>query len=461
MPEPEVHPSSFRDPSGSLFLVEKQLYRQIHRDYRPHYEALLSSGLYSQLVGDGLLIPHEEVPHPVPLPAEMDRVLQPTMVPFVSYPYEWCFSQYRAAASALLSIQLRALRAGMTLKDASAYNMQWYRAQPILIDTLSFERHVDGRPWIAYRQFCEHFLAPVLLMAYRDARLGQLMRWALDGVPLDLASRLLPLRTWLNPGVVLHLHLHARAQKRYAGATLPAARTASVATRNLVALVAHLRRTVERLAPRPLRSTWSGYYDATNYDPEAADDKAQVVGDYLDRAQPTSVWDLGANDGRYSRLASARGAFTVAFDGDFGAVERGFALQQEKHDVGFLPLFSDLTNPGPDQGWAHEERLSLVNRGPADMVMALAVVHHLAIGNNTPFARIGRFFASLARRWLIVEFVPKDDSQVQRLLATRADVFPDYHAEGLERALEAHFEQVACTPLRVSRRRLYLLRRRS
>jgi hypothetical protein len=460
VPEPKPHPSSFRDPSGSLFLVDGRLFRQIQSSYRPHYERLRYSGLYDQLVADGLLIPHKEVPHPVPLPGEVIQVLQPAVVPFVSYPYEWCFGHYRAAALALLSIQLKALQAGMTLKDASAYNIQWYQARPTLIDTLSFECYVEGRPWAAYRQFCEHLLAPVLLMSRRDVRLGQLMRWAIDGVPLALASRLLPLQTWLNPGVLLHLHLHARAQVRYRAATGRDVRRARVTKRSLLALIEHLRRTVEKSKRRPLCSTWSGYYAASSYSPAAAEHKAEIVREYLDRSGPACVWDLGANDGRYSRLASKRGAFTVAFDGDFDAVETAFLVQQQQHDANFLPLFSDLANPAPAQGWAHEERQSLVDRGPADLVMALAVVHHLAIGNNAPLDRIARFFSSLTRQWLIVEFVPKDDSQVQRLLATRQDVFGDYNIDGFQRAFDAYFARVACTSLRESKRHLCLLRKR-
>ena len=201
---------SFRDPSGFVYERDGVLYRRVHRSYAAHYDRLMDSGLYAALVGDGLLVPHEEVG---PRGGEQDpyATLRPERVAFVSYPYEWCFSQLKDAALTTLRIQERALGFDMTLKDASAYNIQFHRGRPVLIDTLSFECYEEGVPWVGYRQLCQHFLAPLALMAHRDVRLGGLLRLHLDGIPLDLASTLLPARTRLDvPQAARRSDLHSR-----------------------------------------------------------------------------------------------------------------------------------------------------------------------------------------------------------------------------------------------------------
>jgi len=187
--------SSFRDPSGFVFWQDGAIYRQINTIYKEDYDRLMTSGLHKALVEEGLIVSHEEVALQSAAPQVAYKVIRPDQVPFISYPYEWSFSQLKGAALATLRIQRKALDFGMSLKDCSAYNMQFMKGKPVFIDTLSFEKYQEGSPWVAYRQFCQHFLAPLALMSHRDSRLGQLLRIHLDGVPLDLASKLLPRRT--------------------------------------------------------------------------------------------------------------------------------------------------------------------------------------------------------------------------------------------------------------------------
>jgi hypothetical protein len=451
-------PSSFRDPSGSLFVRDGVLYRRICRVYKDNYDHLLSSGLYAALVDAHLLIPHEEVPPSPAEPADCYRVIKPESIPFISYPYEWCFSQLKDAALATLAIQETALDRGMCLKDASAYNIQFRSGKPVLIDTLSFERYRPGRSWVAYRQFCQHFLAPLALMAYSDVRLGQLLRIHIDGIPLDLASRLLPRRSRWSPSLYIHLHLHARLQRRFAQRTVDTKRR-QVGLAALRGLVSMLKSLVGRLRWKPRGTEWSDYYQQTNYSPDAAREKRRLVERFVDAVAPKTVWDLGANVGLYSRIASDRGIRTIAFDADPAAVERNYLQCREAGETKLLPLVLDLTNPSPAIGWANQERMSLRARGPADLILALALVHHLAIGNNVPFASIARFFAGIGDA-LVIEFVPKDDSQVQRMLASREDVFSDYAQESFERAFGEHFLIESSAPIVGSQRSLYLMRRR-
>jgi ribosomal protein L11 methylase PrmA len=420
----------------------------------------MESGLYAKLVKAGFLIPHTEVDKPAALPDRAFKIIQPERIPFISYPYEWSFGQLKDAALATLSIQKRALKLGMNLKDASAYNIQFFRGRPTLIDTLSFETYREGEPWVAYRQFCQHFLAPLALMAYRDVRLSQLLRVHIDGVPLDLASGLLPGRTRWNLGLTTHIHLHASAQKRYADAPLEKARRGrKMSQQALLGLIESLQSTVRALAWKPAGTEWADYYDATNYTDAAFTHKLNLVSEWLGKINPKMVWDLGANTGIFSRKAAELGAYTVASDIDPAAVEQNYRQVKTAREENILPLVLDLTNPSPAIGWQNQERESWIQRGPADAVLALALVHHLAISNNVPLPRVAEFFSTLGQ-CLIVEFIPKTDSQVRRLLSSREDIFPDYQRENFEQIFQQWYKIQATSDIRDSERRVYLMRRK-
>lgn len=446
-------PSSFRDPSGYLFRHHGTLYRSIGPRYRDHYDRLMDSGLYTELADRGLMVEHEEIEPPIPV-ADTYRTLRPQPVPLVSYPYEWCFGQLKAAALATLEIQDLALAHDMILKDASAYNIQFLDGRPVLIDTLSFEIYREGQPWVAYGQFCRHFLAPLLLVSHRDHRLARLSRLHIDGVPLTLASSLLPLRSRLSPSIYAHIHLHARYEGTFADRAA-AGRDRKVSRQGLRGIVDNLRSVIQGLGFEPGPEGWVGYEQDNTYSERATAEKEEFVTSALQELTPKTVWDLGANTGRFSRLCSRQGVLTVAADGDFGAVERAYRRATEDKDPLLLPLVIDLTNPSPDLGWHHRERDSLLHRGPADLVLALALTHHLAIGNNVPLDQIVSFFAD-AGRALVVEFVPKEDPQVQRLLASREDVFPHYDRESFETALGQRFDIRHGHRLPDSERVLYL-----
>lgn len=451
-------PASFRDPAGAVFTSDGVVYRQVNAVYQTDYDRLISSGLYEALIDRGLLIPHVEVGGELRDESGAYKILQPEPIRFLSYPYEWCFSQLKDAALATLAIQQHALSFGMSLKDCSAYNMQFRDGRPVLIDTLSFESYLPGRPWIAYRQFCQHFLAPLALMSAVDVRLGQLSRVQLDGVPLDLASRMLPVRTRLKFALLSHIHLHARAQRYFAGRPVHGT-TRRMSANGLRGLIDNLRAAIESLEWRPPATVWADYEAGTNYSAEAKAHKEDLVRDFLREIRAGVVWDLGSNTGRFSRIAAAAQAFTVAFDSDYGATELHYLAGRSANETRILPLVIDLTNPSPAIGWANRERSSWADRGPADAVLALALAHHLAIGNNLPFARIAEFLGMLGTH-LIIEFVPKDDSQVQRLLANREDVFSEYSRSHFERAFGERFAIRRSIPIRDSGRVMYLMRRR-
>jgi hypothetical protein len=304
-------------------------------------------------------------------------------------------------------------------------------------------------------------------MARVDVRLSQLLRVYVDGIPLDLASTLLPRRTRLSWALLCHVHLHAMAQRRYADSGADAGRSQTRRQKSgqlsqlaLRGLVDSLASAVTRLRWQPQGTEWAEYYTETNYDDAAFTHKRELVTEFLAaiRPRPRMVWDLGANTGVFSRIAAQQGIETIAADLDPAAVERNYLAGVKAGETGPLPLVLDLTNPSPGIGWAGEERESFLGRGPVDVIFALALVHHLAISNNLPLDRLAEFFARICR-WLVIEFVPKSDGQVIRLLSSREDVFPDYTVEGFERAFSACFSIRRSVPIQHTERRLYLMER--
>jgi 2-polyprenyl-3-methyl-5-hydroxy-6-metoxy-1,4-benzoquinol methylase len=458
-------PSSFRDPAGYVYKNDKGTILRVINDYgKNDFDGLVDSGLYKELASDNLLITHKDVTssYKSKLGSEVYRVIEPIQLPLISYPYEWSFSQYKDAALTTLEIHRRALENGLSLKDASAYNIQFLEGKPVFIDTLSFEPYKENEPWVAYRQFCQHFLAPLSLMAYRDIELNKLMSVYIDGVPLGLTAKLLPRKAKIKPGIFAHIVLHAKSQAKHENAeeeTVKKMKKATISKTRQLALIQNLANTIKALPVSKKNTEWGEYYTFTNYSKQSFKQKEKLVHDMAKKVKPVTVWDLGANDGSFSRVVATLGAKVASFDIDPNAVEKNYQIVKRNNETNVLPLLSDLTNPSPAIGWANNERKSFIQRGPADLVMSLALIHHLCISNNVPLPELADFFAKISRH-LIMEFVPKQDSKVQKLLASRKDVFPSYNEEGFEAAFSEHFTILEKKKVSGSKRTLYLLKRK-
>lgn len=452
--------SSFRDPSGLIFYRDNKVYRQINNTYQRQYDHLMSSGLYSILKTKGMLVAHEEVDEE-PFIQPCYKVISPEVIPFISYPYEWSFGQIKDCALLTLKTHRIALDYGMILKDASAYNIQFILGNPVCIDTLSFDFYEEGYPWVAYGQFCRHFLAPLFLMAYRDIRLSQLLRIYIDGIPIDLASILLGKKGGF--AATQHIRWHARATMHYAdaGNDLNAqSKMIKLSKVQHIAMIDSLIRIVDSIKLKKVQTEWGDYNRFTSYTEAGAKSKATVVKSMISRVSPPKTWDFGANDGTYSKMALINEtAHVVAFDIDPIAVERNYNANKQ---VGknILPLILDLTNPSPDIGFANNERLSVFRRSKPDLIIMLAVIHHMAISNNLPLIKIANWLSSLSN-FIIVEFVPKEDAQVKKLLQTRTDIFPEYTQAGFEKAFSTCFDLLESQHIEESQRAIYLFQRRA
>ena len=456
-----IDPGSFRDPSGFIFYVDNTVYRSVSEHGSHNYDLLKSSGFYDKAIRKNLLISHTEV-NDFPDTVSAYKVLEPEKIEFISYPYEWCFSQLKDAALLTIRLQRQAIDSGFSLKDASAYNIQFKDGAPLFIDTLSFEPYREGDPWVAYRQYCQHFLGPLAAMAFTHIDLIGLLRANLDGLNTRLVSRLLPVKTIFKFPLLTHIHMHAHSETTHTKQSdrLDTVREKRFSRNAMHGLIDSLESAVEGLSWEPANTIWGDYYNDTNYSEQALAAKKDIVERLIHSAEPRDVWDLGANTGLFSRIASDRKIRTIAFDIDPAAVEKNYRKVRKENEKFILPLVMDLANPSPGLGWDHAERQALVSRGPADLLLALALIHHLAISNNLPLRKIAETFSKLGQH-LVIEFVPKSDSQVKRLLMTRENVFHEYHEAAFESAFSEFFEIIEKMPVQNSKRTIFWMRRKS
>ncbi len=417
----------------------------------------MSTGLYQEARTAGLLVNHEVVAGS-DLSAEAGITLLPDQIRTISYPYEWCFSQLKAAAVLVLDLQELALAKDLSLKDATAYNIQFVDGRPVFIDTSSFELYRNGMVWPAYRQYCEHFLTPLLLMSRVDVRLGRMLQTFIDGIPVDLAASLVSRKTWINPWLYMHVGLHGKAQRRQSGI---ARKSGEMPKSALMGLLKSLRQAVQSLSWTERASTWGAYSSASSYDENGSKHKHELLAAYKASLEPAPklVWDLGANAGEFSRIFSSSGIETVAWDADHAAVEHNYCQIVGATEKNLLPLVQDFSSPSPAIGWCNEERASFMQRGTADLILALALIHHLVIGNSVPLGQAAEFFSRLGPT-LVIEFVDPEDPRVKQLTSTRSDWHP-YDQSAFEAAFAGPFEIVRKDAIRSSRRTLYLMRRRS
>lgn len=451
--------SSFRDPSGQVFTEGNKIVRTIQSCYAAQWESV--EPFLQKLVKQGHIPAY--MPH-APLPGSWKSV-EVKKIPFISYPYEWCYSQLKDAALLTLELYAEGLEEGLILKDASAYNIQFIGYHPVFIDLLSWERWIENTPWQGYGQFCRHFLAPLALIAHGDLRHGLLSRLWLDGIPLDLACKMLPWRTRFSLSLMFHLYLHARMQIQHGDGrkSEKIVRNTHITMQGLKDIAFSLHKAINLLILHEKKSEWSEYYTDTNYTDAAQQLKLSLV-DRIGREHPGKLAvDLGANTGRYSSLLASSFETVIAADIDALAVEKHYhSLKNDKRYRNILPLVLDLGNPSPCIGWANEERESFTARCHADLVIALALVHHLVMTAGIPMQKIAEYMASLLVPGgrILFEFVPREDNQVQRLLAARDDIFEDYTIDTFKKSFQNFFVEEESQSLPESSRSLYIFRLR-
>ncbi len=462
MSGPVPEPGSFRDRNGRVVYSGDAVYRVLGASAFRNWRVLSASEIFRRFVDMGKLVATEEI-DPGPeldsfgVAGEIAGVLRHQRIPFISYPYEWSFGMLKDAALLHLELLSAALDDDLILKDASAFNVQWFGPRPTFIDIPSFEILEAGEPWVGYRQFCQMFLYPLFLQAYKDAPFRPWLRGSIDGIAPGDMNALMSARDRLRPGVFTHVYLQAKLQSRHSASqenVKGQLKTAGFSKDLIRANVRRLERMIHKLQWTPGGSEWSDYAQSHNYSDEDFDLKRTFVRDAVAARTRHIVWDLGANTGTFSRIAAKAGAYVVATDADHLAVERLYRALKEEGETQILPLVMNLADPSPNLGWRGLERKDLTTRGRPDLVMALALIHHMVISANIPMRDFVDWLADLGTD-LIIEFVSKDDPMVHALLKNKEDNYFDYEIDYFENCLAQGFEIARRESLGSQTRTLY------
>ena len=453
----QTNPASYRDNSGFVFKQDGKVYRYMHPGYQVHYAQLMSSGLYEELVKKAYLIPHHEIEDINQFNFTEGRVILPEQIPFISYPYEWSFDMWKDAALLTLQIALASLQKEMILKDATPFNVQFVNGKPLFIDTLSFENYEAGKPWIAYHQFSECFLAPLLLMHYCHPDTNKLFTVYPNGIPMDVLVNLLPKRSKWNMGTFLHVHLQAKFAGKQKQKPKPGVEN-NFSKQKLELLLKGLESFVQKLSPKKVKTPWDDYYTDTILGDDYLAAKTTLVKSFSNFIDSKTVIDLGANDGHFS-LLFGEDKSVVATDADSNCINELYLKIKKENLSNILPLVNDLTTPSPAIGWANTERESITTRLKADLLLALALVHHLAIAKNVPLHFIAGWLQPMGEH-LIIEFVPKEDEKVKLLLQNRKDIFDDYSLENFRSIFTEKYKIVKEEKVGNTNRILFLMTRK-
>lgn len=464
MTRKSLEPGSFRDRHGRVFYHDGKVCRALSPTAARAWETLRQCRFFLDFSEQGKIVrtrestlPPEEFQDVLP---GCERVLEHDRIPFISYPYEWSFQMLRDAALLQLELLLAAIDEGMILKDATSYNVQWQGAKPVFIDVASFEPWQAGDPWVGYLQFCQLFLYPLMLTAYRDLPFAPFLRGSIDGIAPEDCRRILTLRDGFRAGVLTHVHLHAALQASHGGeekSVRSDLRKAGFRREMIGANVSRLKKLVGKLEWRRSSSEWADYDETHSYDAEDRELKERFVRAAAESRRRRLAWDLGCNTGAFSRLLAESVDHVVAVDADPLAVDRLYRSLKAHGPSNVLPLVLNLADPSPALGWRHRERKAFTERERPELTICLAIIHHLVITANVPLPEFVDYLGDLGSD-LVIEFVTKDDPRVRKLLLNKPDIYHDYEVGVFEQHLERRFEVLERQEVHSGTRLLYAAR---
>ncbi|MDH3638389.1 MAG: methyltransferase [Gammaproteobacteria bacterium] len=465
MSELRIESGSFRDRHGRIFYIDDRVYRGLSEKALDDWRALANTRLFAHHVQHGSLIGTRELdqaPSTDRSVGEWAGMLGHDPVPFITYPYEWSFQMLKDAALLQLTLILDALDEGLMLKDASSFNVQWRGSSPVFIDITSFEKLDERSPWGGYRQFCQLFLFPLMIQAFKNIDFHVLLRGDLEGISSELAANLMSFRDYLRPGVLPHIVMQAKLQSRLATSQKDIKGDLKQAGFNKALIqsnVKRIKRLVEKLEWAPSESQWSGYIHLDHYSSAATNAKQAFVKRAVSSRHRRLVWDLGCNTGVYSRIAGEHAEYVIAMDADHLAVDRFYTQLKSEIISNITPIVNNLADSSPSLGWRNRERKTLEQRGTPDLILCLALVHHVVIGANIPLDEFIEWLSELDGD-LVIEFVDKQDKMVQALLRNKDDVYTDYRRKHFEDCLARYYAIRAEETLENEARFLYYAERR-
>lgn len=449
-------PSSYRDPSGFVFEKEGILYRQVNAFFQNDFEKFISSGCYEKLVKEGFIVKHKVINENLTGRADWFATLQPERIKYITYPYEWSFDMLKDAALLTLQLVKQALPFGLILKDATPFNFQWENGKPIFIDSLSFEIYDASKPWIAYRQFCECFLSPLLLMHYTGESMHRLLLAYPDGIPLSLTRALLPRKSRFSLHTYLHIHLHAKVSEKNRGKKQ---KSVTFSQKKLLNLIQSLEHVVNSMKWKGKTTQWEDYYQEASQRDNYISLKKNIIADWVNESGPfSSILDIGGNTGKFSATINSTNTTVIVADADHSAINNLYLEIKKDKKTNIIPLIVDVSDPSPALGVNNEERHSFTKRISVDIIFALALIHHLAIGKNIPFEKIAQFFSQIAGH-LLIEFVPKQDEKVKVMLDQKKDIYTGYTKENFEKGFETFYSFHKQKEIGDTGRILYLMKK--
>ena len=425
---------SYRDTAARVVKKESGYYRYIFHEYKTEYDHLMQSGLYEELTKKDLLIEHQEIQIDTDDPT-VYKLLLPTQIPFQSYPFEWPYTQWRKAILSYLRINNTALKYGMILKDATPYNFYLTGGKAVMFDTSSFMFFKEKDKWIAYKQFCEEFLSPIALMYYNGAEWSKLTMANLKGMPLCFVSKQLPIKSWFNLTTLLHIHMHSKYSVNNQSKELENKKNEGFTIEKIKSLQKMIFNSIIKWGEsRQFKNHWSTYYENDIESQEYLKDKETIIRKWLEIIKPKSVLDLGANTGKFSFIAAEYAERVISIEGDEQCVNKIEGQISIKNN-NIYTLIGDVTQPSPSIGILNNETENIYKRGNSDLVLSLALVHHLHISNKLSFDQISSVFSRFSNKKIIVEFIPISDNKVQQLIKGKKINLSNYNEDHFTKSL--------------------------
>ncbi|MBU0744390.1 MAG: hypothetical protein KKE11_03375 [Gammaproteobacteria bacterium] len=427
---------SFRDPTGSVFFVDESVYRSISEKSLSVIAKLIQTDFFKRYMADGLIIPTDLVVNEFNIPGSY--VLQHEKIPFFSYPYEWSFYMLKDSALLTLDILKKCLENGYILKDGSAWNVTYHCGKMVFFDVLSIDTYEEGQTWDGYQQFCNEFLYPLFIKAYKDMDFQQIFKGSLSGIGPVFTRKFFKMRDIFKPGVFKHVFLNAilASSKKVASSTVKNRfKLPKVA---LLSIVDSLIKIVKPLECHNKQSIWIDYACNNTYANSDESEKMNFIKDFSDACSLRSkIVDLGCNTGGYS-LFAGKSHNVISCDIDSSCIDALYKHVSANTSLAITPLVLNLMNPSSSSGWDLQERKSILERLQVNSFFSLALIHHICIANNVPLERFIQFLRKIAPKG-VLEWVDKKDPMVQFLLRNRSDIFPDYTWENFENIVNKYF----------------------
>jgi len=451
---------SFRDPAGKVFYSNGKVYRELSETGIERYQFIKNKNLIKDLIDKEYLINTNE--------CEKDKLdfkidekkiyLEHEKIDFISYPYEWSFTQLKDAAIFHLDFQIYLIEKGIKLIDASAFNIQFKNNKPIFIDVLSLCEYKDGEYWYAHKQFCENFLNPLILSSKKGIDFNNWFRGNLEGIHTRDLAPLLNFKDLFSPTVFFHVYLlnklDEKSKKEPKKTDEKLKKAKSLSKKNYLNLLTQLKNYITNLKNKKRITNWDGYSDKNTYDETEEKIKLEIIKNFVDENKPNFLADLGCNEGKFSEYASkVNNIKVIGIDFDLNVLDKAF-LKAKKENKNFFPIYADFSNPSNNLGWNGLERKSLVERSKFDGVIALALIHHLVIAKNIPLSQVLNWLTTFAPKGLI-EFVPKDDPTIKIMLKLKGDIFPEYNESNFREKLSTFAKIKKISEVTKSKRKIY------